>query len=274
MPKASRRAARIAAKAAAKDDEDGKPQTANALWSAFQDMQEREDWPAMVQLITDLLNDSHGTPNLHGQRGVAFFHLDEFDKALQDFDCAIRLDPNNSGAHYNRTNVLIEKCCRGEDLLDEARASLQRVHELDQGDRADALEDLSQRLDSIELANKTNQAIAHNDYHEVLRLCTIALKAPTRMNKSGSANFHSSRGWAHFQLDEYDKALLDLDLAITLHPSLSKAHYNRGAVLLEMCKRGENRFDNARASLRRTIDLEPTTNPKACLLYTSPSPRD
>ena len=42
------------------------------------------------------------TANAYNKRGVAYQSLGQYDKAIQDYDEAIRLDPENASAYHNR----------------------------------------------------------------------------------------------------------------------------------------------------------------------------
>ena len=58
-------------------------------------------------------------------------------------------------------------------------------------------------------------------------------------------------------LGEFEKALVDSDLALRLDPSDAALHHSRCAVLLGMCKRGDDRIDEARNFARGILKLNP-----------------
>ena len=69
---------------------------------------------------------------------------------------------------------------------------------------------------------------------------------------SATSEDYLSRGYAHFELGEYEQALAALDRAIDLSPDDPQAHYNRGHIL--------RRLNRAREELKaydRAIELRP-----------------
>ena len=144
----------------------------------------------------------------------------------------------------------------GEERFDEARASLRLAAELNQTAFTEAARATLKKLDRNELVHKLVKAAARKKYQEVIRICTSGIES-NRLESEYLAECYSSRSAAFSKFSEYDKALADIDKAIGINPNHAGAHINRGSVLIDFCKRGEDRFDEARASVRRAMELDP-----------------
>ena len=82
-----------------------------------------------------------------------------------------------------------------------------------------------------------------------------------------NALYYSNRGLAYFKIGEKQKGIDDFDKAISLDPESAHKYYNwRGFGLYNL---EDN--EGALRDYNKAIELTPDN---ACLLYTSPSPRD
>ena len=100
------------------------------------------------------------------------------------------------------------------------------------------------------------EALQRGDGAAAVRLYTQAIEqCPAGAVPAGLYVFRSH---AHLACDEYEKALEDADHAVRLAPIDSMAHTARGAALMFMCQRGDDRFDEARAAYRRALELDPS----------------
>ena len=106
------------------------------------------------------------------------------------------------------------------------------------------------------LDDQATAAYNRDDYAAAVRLYTQAIELCPA--SAVPAPLYVSRSSAHIGCGELEKALEDADHAVRLDPDDSDAHGNRGAVLLHMCHRGDDRFDEARAAYRRAIELYPS----------------
>jgi tetratricopeptide (TPR) repeat protein len=138
-------------------------------------------------------------------RGAAYARKADYDRAIQDYDEAIRLNPNNADAFSNRGAAYAGKgdYDRAIEDYDEA-ARLNPIH-------ANALYG---RGNAYRRKGDFDRAI--QDYDEAIRL------------NPNNASAFSNRGIAYSHKREYARAIQNYDEAIRLNPSYLNAFYNRG----------------------------------------------
>jgi WD40 repeat protein len=132
------------------------------------------------------------------QRGLTYLNHGMWVMAIQDFDKVLRLNPNNASAFYARGKAYPywEKNCAIEDFNEAIRLN---PHE----------DTFFYQRGLVYKNVAYKQAIA--DFDEALRLNA----------RNGSA--YSSRGTILLDLREYDRALQDFDAALQLDPNDTEA---------------------------------------------------
>jgi tetratricopeptide (TPR) repeat protein len=135
---------------------------------------------------------------IYNQRGIIYSHMNDYGKAITEFEEAIKLTPDN-GEIYN-----------------------------DRGDVYSILEN-------------TDKAIA--DYTEAIRL-----------NPDYSQAYYN-RGIEYYRLESYDEAIKDYTEAIRLSPDADFAYFNRGSTYFSL---GE--IDKAIADINAAIKLDPSND--------------
>jgi tetratricopeptide (TPR) repeat protein/S1-C subfamily serine protease len=143
-------------------------------------------------------------------RGVLFVKAGRLDRALRDFDDAVRLDPNFAGAYAERGN---------------ARRLLGKLD--------DALADCDQalRLDAQLVTAYCHRAevwVAKNEPAKAVADCDAALRRDERCSLA-----YCVRGDARRLLGDLDRALADCDEAIWNDRRLPAAHLVKGRVLAQ-----------------------------------------
>ena len=103
------------------------PATSPAIdeWRAKQTVLEgsanvdRRNYDNAIRLYTEALNSGALNPKIQAvafcSRGIAYYYKDQFDRAIQDFDQAIELRPDYSGAFFGRGLAY-----KGKDQYDRA----------------------------------------------------------------------------------------------------------------------------------------------------------
>ena len=183
---------------------------ANAYWSD----KENRNPNITIEYLTQAIKLDPNYASAYFNRGQIYMELNQFDRAISDYDQAIRLDSSiaKDGFAYNNRGVAymrLEKC-----------------------DRAIADFDLAIRLSPNYAKAYANRGIAYKkleqfnrsilDYGEAIRL------DPT------NADSYIGRGGVYDRLNQYDKAIVDLSQAIELDPNSAYAYNNRGAVYLQL----------------------------------------
>jgi lipoprotein NlpI len=143
----------------------------------------------------------------YNNRGAAYFDKRDFDHAIQDYDEAIRLNPDLAVSFYGRGDSYDHKGDFDHAIQDESEAirlNPKFSYAYDARGRA-------QR-------NKGDFDEAIEDYSEAIRL-----------NPNYALAFNN-RGDSYRSKEDYDHAIRDFNEAIRLNPKLASAYGNRGFV--------------------------------------------
>ncbi|MCA9890716.1 MAG: tetratricopeptide repeat protein, partial [Anaerolineae bacterium] len=141
----------------------------------------------------------------YASRGLAYYHLGEYEAAIADYTQAILLEPQYVEAHNNRGNAYSELQQYEEAIADFTQAiAIDPQYPDAYNNRGNAYSKLQQYEEAI--ADFT-QAIAINPQY------TIA---------------YNSRGFAHLDLGQYEEAIADFTQAIAIDPLYTLAYNNRG----------------------------------------------
>jgi tetratricopeptide (TPR) repeat protein len=149
------------------------------------------------------LNPSHA--NSHSNRGAAYARKGDYDRAIQDYDEAIRLNPNHADAFSNRGAAYARK--RNYDRA---------IQDYDEAIRLNPNHANAFYARGNAHRRKGDYDRAIQDYDEAIRL------------NPNHANAFSNRGIAYGYKGNYDRAIHDYNQAIHLNPNYLNAFFNRG----------------------------------------------
>ncbi|MEM0987771.1 MAG: tetratricopeptide repeat protein [Pseudomonadota bacterium] len=160
-------------------------------------------------------------------RGTAYADLGQHSRAIEDYDEALRLDPNYTEANYNRGDAYAE-------LGQHARA----IQDYDAALRLDPndAKALNNRGNAYAYLGQHSRAI--QDYDEALRL-----------HPSAAMAFYN-RGNAYADLGQHSRAIQDFDEVLRLDPSAASAYHNRGISQVYV-----GNFDQAMRDWERAMEL-------------------
>ncbi|WP_406693619.1 tetratricopeptide repeat protein [Singulisphaera sp. Ch08] len=169
------------------------------------------------------------TPEALVEQGNARLSRGELDRAIEDFDAAIRLHPENAAAHFGRGRAWLSKAeyARAIRDFDEA-ARLEPDNSLPFGFRATARHF---QADFAEAVVDYDRAIGLNPQ---------------------LAWLYNGRGTSLHSLEDYLAAIADYTKALALDPNLAATYRNRG-----MAHHADNEFDAAIADFSEAIRIGP-----------------
>ena len=165
--------------------------------------------------------------NAYYNRGNAYAASGDNERAIADYTAAIRLDPAHANAYYNRGNGYSNKGDNDRAIADyTATIRLDPAYANAYYNRGNAF------------SNKGDRDRAIADYAEVIRL------------QPANANAYFNRGNAYASKGDTDRAIADYTDVIRVDPAYANAYVNRG---LAYEKRGD--FAKARADFNATLGL-------------------
>jgi tetratricopeptide (TPR) repeat protein len=163
-------------------------------------------------------------------RGNAWDAKGDYERAIADFDEAIHLDPTNASVYSNRGGTLAK--CKKE--YDRAISDFNEAIRLDATDSAAYIG----RGVSLMLKGEYDRAIT--DFTEAIQLDPNHAPAQT------------GRGMARFYKGEFDNAITDFIEAIQLAPTDSTAYMGRGVSYF-----GKGEYDKSITDLTEALRLDP-----------------
>ncbi len=199
----------------------------------------------------------------YANRGNAYEKKGEYDRAIADYDQALRLDPKHANAYNGRGDAYNTKGEYDRAIADydqalrlnpkDALAYIRRGNAYDnkgQYDRAIADLDQAIRFNPKDADAYYNRGLAYNnkgDYDRAIADYDQAI----RLNPQ-HVNAYDGRGVAYNGKGEYDRAIADYDQAIRLNPRDANAYINRS---LACNNKGD--YDRAIADTTSAMELDP-----------------
>jgi tetratricopeptide (TPR) repeat protein len=167
-----------------------------------------------------------GESALYCQRGYLYVQLEEFDKALADYDVAVSLLPGSS------------------NFVDRGCAHLAA------GNLKFAIEDFDSAIaaDPKSSMAYSNRAAAYSNMGDIQRALEDYGRAIDRDPKY--PNSYSNRAFAYYKLGEYEKGIADCNTALKLRPNHSPTYSNRG-----LCRAALGDTKGAKADFTRALEL-------------------
>jgi tetratricopeptide (TPR) repeat protein len=204
------------------------------------------------------------TADLHMVRGWLLIERKQIDKALVDFNQAIRLDPTNPKPYHDRGFVWEEKREYDRAISDYtdairlnpqfAEAFISRgVAWSGKGDLSKALADFDRAiaLDPSDTLSLVSRGFAWDEMKEYDKAIADHTEAIRRDPRHAEAFLCRGFVWSH--KGEFEKALADYNEAVRLKPTDAFTHYNRGLCRLDM-----KDFDSANSDFTDAIRFDRT----------------
>jgi tetratricopeptide (TPR) repeat protein len=166
---------------------------------------EKSESDRAIQDYNEAIRLNPGHADAFANRGAAYARKRDYDRAIQDYDEAIRLNPRHADAFSNRGVVYARK-------KDYERA----IQDYDDAIRLkpDHIGALYARGNAYRRRGDYDQAV--RNYDQVVRL------------NPRHAQAYSNRGIAYASQGHDDLAIQDYDEAIRINPEHVNAYYNRG----------------------------------------------
>jgi tetratricopeptide (TPR) repeat protein len=186
-------------------------------------------WKDNLTLWDDVVSKQDHFQVGYYNRGISYYGMKQWDKAIADYTKAIELDPQYTDAYYNR-GVSWDNAGEWEKAI----ADYSKAIELDPG-YSKAYDNRGVICGKI---GKLDMAIAD---------CSKAIETDPK-----SAEAYDNRGLAYSYRGEWDKAIADYTRATELETNFTQAYDNRGLAYLNL-----RRFDEALADISNAIRIDP-----------------
>ncbi|REJ43621.1 MAG: tetratricopeptide repeat protein [Microcystis flos-aquae DF17] len=161
-------------------------------------------------------------------RGELYYYQKKYELALADFNKAIELNPNHAGAYVNRGIIYYE----------------QKKYELALADFNKAIE-----LDSKSAMAYYNRGLLYY-YQKKYDLALADFNKAIELD-SKSAMAYNNRGLLYYDQQKYELALADFNKAIELDSKLAMAYSNRGGIYYN-----QQKYELALADFNKAIELD------------------
>ena len=196
-------------------------------------------------------------------RGNAYMLKGDYDRALTDFNDAIKLQPNHGAAYLNRAVVYFTKQDYDRALVDHNKtiklqpdfglAYLKRgIFYHFKGDSDRALADLNEAIrlqpnSALFYQNRGEVYASRGDYDRAIADFSQAIKLEPNLIVP-----YLHRGGSYGEKGDYDRAFADFNLALQLAPANAEAYNSRGWTYAQ---KGD--FDRALDDLNQALKLKP-----------------
>lgn len=195
-----------------------------------------EHYERAIKHLTVAISLDEKSHLLFSNRCTAYIAMERYDKAMEDADECIRLQPNWAKGYLRQGSVYFRM---GE--LEKAEVVLKDGLELDRTN--DALkkeleavmnaiaERMARQRESLEYKERAIECFNDQNYKGAVDLLKKAIKLDPQNHI-----FFSNRAAAYMALEQYDKALADAEDCIRLQPNWAKGYSRKGAALFRMDK--------------------------------------
>jgi len=186
----------------------------------------------------------------HYNLGIAYLEAGQYNRAIPEFEAAIKLDADFIGAHCALCRAYLE-----QDELEKASASVTAALKLDATHQPALL-----LRDTITHAyyDKGKEHLNAQRYTEAVSTFQRALTLDADLGRNSqvsdieSKHIYAHLGAAYIGLKSYQEAIDALQSAIALDVDLVDAHYNLGYAYVE-----QGHYDEAIPHLERAITIAP-----------------
>jgi tetratricopeptide (TPR) repeat protein len=204
------------------------------------------DYDSSISSVLDNEFKSTNSADVLQLRGRAYWRKNQNERALEDFDAAIRLDPRNAEAYAGRGLVRIET-----SASEEASSDFDKALQID-------------KKCVWALLGRGLYRVKQKSYDKAVADFTDVIKQHPRLSLA-----FLGRGMANINLKHYDDAAGDFTEVIRLEPRNASAFAYRAHI-----SRVKKEYDNAITDYVKALQLDPNTaeahNEYAWFLATCP----
>ena len=188
-----------------------------------------KDNPLFIHRRIRLLDRKGLLAAIYNNRGAVYKSKGEYDRAILEYNKAIKIDPGSTNAYNNRGNAYQDK-----SEYDRAIRDYTKAIEIDP-------------KDAIAYTGRGNVFDAKGEHDRAIEDHTKAIQFDPKFVEA-----YNNRGITYADKGEFDRAILDLTKAIEIDPNYAIAYTNRGNTFYD---KGD--YDHAIADHTKAIDIIP-----------------
>lgn len=192
-----------------------------------QNLLNQDKYKDAIKIYSKLIKISNKAKYFYS-RSLAYFKDQDYDKAIEDLDCAIKIDPRNTEYIGQRGMIYFYKKENYEKALEDYNKAVQYKGSASYFSR-----------------RGTVKYLRGNDNRGALEDASIAIKL-----QPGKALYWINRGIIYHRLKNYDQALSDKNMAVNLEPENADFLHSRAETFLCL-KRYEDALKDVLAALDR-----------------------
>jgi Flp pilus assembly protein TadD len=199
---------------------------------------------------------------LHQRLGIQYLNSREFDKAREEFQAALRLEPDVPQTHNDLGLALVGKGDLDAALRSSKVGHTETVLHIGEGLKAMANGNLKEAVHEFQLAVRSDPSSpeAHNHLGVALAKTGDTEGAMTEFKKAldvepQNATAYSNLGGLLASKGNIDAAVAQLEEAIKIKANLAEAHYNLALLL-----RQQGQQERSAEEFTKAHELDPTLN--------------
>lgn len=186
-------------------------------------------WKSDLILWDDVITKYQTSALAYLSRGIAYLDEKNYEKAISDFDIALKLQPGYGDVFFSR-GIAFMNLLRLEQALDDFDIAINKDPK-----KADGYH------------NRGNVYLLMKKYDKAILDFNKAIELDKR-----KSDFYYSRAIAYASIDENDKVITDIDSALSVNPKDTEAYLIRGDAFFK-----KQDYEKAVSDYSKAISLNP-----------------
>ncbi len=202
----------------------------------------KNDYAAATDLARQALNLDAKNADAFDTLGTVAMVARDYDIAKADYDRAIELDPRSVVARFHRFQLLMDVGAQRESMkeLDDLLAQ-----------NSDDLDKMFTEFRGKQVSYRTLARLERATMFEAMGRFEDSIKALDDLVRTDpGAISYGWRGWYYHNRSQFDRAIADIDKALTCDPNLAVLYNLQGQVYLYT-----KQYERAAASFTRSLEL-------------------